>query len=58
MPQKSRVVSNVIKGCLGNLIEWVDWFIYALFSISLSTLRLSRACSARSRYLLGPLYRC
>ncbi|MET1154710.1 MFS transporter [Arthrobacter sp.] len=32
-PQKSRVVSNVIKGCLGNFIEWFDWFIYASFSI-------------------------
>ncbi|MEN8585294.1 MFS transporter, partial [Burkholderia sp. RS01] len=30
---KSRVVSNVIKGCLGNLIEWYDWFVYASFSI-------------------------
>lgn len=28
-----RVVSNVIKGCLGNLIEWFDWFVYASFSI-------------------------
>jgi MHS family alpha-ketoglutarate permease-like MFS transporter len=32
-PQKSRVVGNVIKGCLGNFIEWFDWFIYASFSI-------------------------
>lgn len=32
-PPKSRVVSNVIKGCLGNLIEWFDWFVYASFSI-------------------------
>jgi len=23
----------VIKGCLGNLIEWYDWFVYASFSI-------------------------
>jgi MHS family alpha-ketoglutarate permease-like MFS transporter len=30
---KPRVVSNVIKGCLGNLIEWYDWFVYASFSI-------------------------
>ncbi|MCI9889898.1 MFS transporter [Micrococcales bacterium 31B] len=28
-----RVVSNVVKGCLGNLIEWFDWFVYATFSI-------------------------
>ncbi|HET7140383.1 MAG TPA: MFS transporter [Arthrobacter sp.] len=32
-PQKSRVIGNVIKGCLGNFIEWFDWFIYASFSI-------------------------
>jgi MHS family alpha-ketoglutarate permease-like MFS transporter len=32
-PPKSRVVSNVIRGCLGNFIEWFDWFIYASFSI-------------------------
>ncbi|MGN7201337.1 MFS transporter [Arthrobacter sp. SAFR-044] len=30
---KPRVVSNVVKGCLGNLIEWYDWFVYASFSI-------------------------
>ena len=30
---KPRVVRNVIKGCLGNLIEWYDWFVYASFSI-------------------------
>jgi MHS family alpha-ketoglutarate permease-like MFS transporter len=30
---KPRVVSNVIKGCLGNLIEWYVWFVYASFSI-------------------------
>ncbi|WP_423184460.1 MFS transporter [Arthrobacter sp. NyZ413] len=27
------MVSNVVKGCLGNLIEWYDWFVYASFSI-------------------------
>ena len=32
-PAKPRVVSNVVKGCLGNLIEWYDWFVYASFSI-------------------------
>ena len=32
-PPTRRVVSNVIKGCLGNLIEWFDWFVYASFSI-------------------------
>ena len=27
------VVANVIRGCLGNLVEWYDWFVYASFSI-------------------------
>ncbi|CAM5602845.1 MFS transporter [Streptomyces aurantiogriseus] len=30
---RSRVTANVIRGCLGNLIEWYDWFAYATFSI-------------------------
>ncbi|MEV7087487.1 MFS transporter [Streptomyces sp. NPDC093085] len=29
----SRVTANVVRGCLGNLIEWYDWFAYATFSI-------------------------
>jgi len=33
LPSTRRVVSNVVKGCLGNLIEWFDWFVYASFSI-------------------------
>ena len=32
-PHRPRVVSNVIRGCLGNLVEWFDWFVYASFSI-------------------------
>jgi MHS family alpha-ketoglutarate permease-like MFS transporter len=31
------VVANVIRGCLGNLIEWYDWFVYASFSIYFAT---------------------
>ena len=27
------VVANVVRGCLGNLVEWYDWFVYASFSI-------------------------
>ncbi|MDQ8703744.1 MFS transporter [Streptomyces sp. LHD-70] len=30
---RSRVTANVVRGCLGNLIEWYDWFAYATFSI-------------------------
>jgi MFS transporter, MHS family, alpha-ketoglutarate permease len=28
-----KVVANVVRGCLGNLVEWYDWFVYASFSI-------------------------
>ncbi|MGY0055482.1 MFS transporter [Streptomyces sp. LZ34] len=33
VPERSRITANVIRGCLGNLIEWYDWFAYATFSI-------------------------
>ncbi|MFJ8862420.1 MFS transporter [Streptomyces sp. NPDC102451] len=32
-PDRPRVVANVVRGCLGNLVEWYDWFAYATFSI-------------------------
>ena len=32
-PARSQVTANVIRGCLGNLVEWYDWFVYATFSI-------------------------
>lgn len=28
-----RVIANVVRGCLGNLVEWYDWFVYATFSV-------------------------
>ncbi len=28
-----RVISNVAKGSIGNLIEWYDWYTYAAFSV-------------------------
>jgi MHS family alpha-ketoglutarate permease-like MFS transporter len=32
--RRSRsVAGNVIRGSLGNLIEWYDWYAYAAFSI-------------------------
>ena len=39
LPAKGRhgVVANVIRGCLGNLVEWYDWFVYASFSIYFAT---------------------
>ncbi|QUH03663.1 MFS transporter [Saccharopolyspora erythraea] len=32
-PARSRVIANIVRGCLGNLVEWYDWFVYASFSI-------------------------
>ena len=28
-----RVIGNVLKGSVGNLIEWYDWYVYAAFSV-------------------------
>ncbi|WP_227998533.1 MFS transporter [Nocardia australiensis] len=28
-----RVIANVMRGSLGNLIEWYDWYVYAAFSV-------------------------
>ncbi|MDX3659592.1 MFS transporter [Streptomyces sp. ID05-26A] len=33
MSHQRKVVANVVRGCLGNLVEWYDWFVYASFSI-------------------------
>lgn len=30
---RRSVVSNVVRGSIGNLIEWYDWYAYAAFSI-------------------------
>lgn len=35
--RKSSVVANVVRGSLGNLVEWYDWFVYASFSIYFAT---------------------
>lgn len=32
-PATRSVADNVIRGSLGNLIEWYDWYAYAAFSI-------------------------
>ncbi|MFT8363242.1 MAG: MFS transporter [Sporolactobacillus sp.] len=32
-----RVTSNIIKGSLGNMIEWYDWYVYAAFAVYFST---------------------
>ncbi len=31
--RKNSVAGNVVRGSLGNLIEWYDWYAYAAFSI-------------------------
>lgn len=28
-----HVIANVVKGSIGNLIEWYDWYTYAAFSV-------------------------
>ncbi|WP_197523574.1 MFS transporter [Actinokineospora pegani] len=35
--QERRVISNVIRGSVGNLIEWYDWYAYTAFSIYFSS---------------------
>jgi MHS family alpha-ketoglutarate permease-like MFS transporter len=32
-PAQGSVWPNVVRACLGNLVEWFDWFIYAWFAI-------------------------
>lgn len=32
-PRRHGLVANVIRGCLGNTVEWFDWFVYATFSL-------------------------
>ncbi|TGA96889.1 MFS transporter [Sporolactobacillus shoreae] len=35
---KSRhIASNILKGSLGNMIEWYDWYVYAAFAVYFST---------------------
>ncbi|MFI5780768.1 MFS transporter [Nocardia sp. NPDC051570] len=28
-----RVVANVLRGSIGNLVEWYDWYVYTAFSV-------------------------
>ncbi|GAB2538642.1 MFS transporter [Nocardia heshunensis] len=30
---EARVVANVMRGSIGNLVEWYDWYVYAAFSV-------------------------
>jgi MHS family alpha-ketoglutarate permease-like MFS transporter len=64
-PARPRVVSNIVRGCLGNLVEWFDWFVYASFSIyfaksffpaeSLTAQLLSTAVVFAVGFLMRPL---
>ncbi|WP_446715892.1 MFS transporter [Bacillus sp. OTU2372] len=31
-----RIISNIFKGSLGNLIEWYDWYVYSAFAVYFS----------------------
>ncbi|MFE0020729.1 MFS transporter [Amycolatopsis sp. NPDC059021] len=31
-PSERRVIGNVLRGSIGNLIEWYDWYAYAAFT--------------------------
>ena len=31
-----RIAANIIKGSLGNMIEWFDWYVYSAFSVYFS----------------------
>jgi len=32
-----RVIGNVMRGSIGNLVEWYDWYVYAAFSVYFAT---------------------
>lgn len=31
-----KVASNILKGSLGNMVEWFDWYVYASFAVYFS----------------------
>ncbi|MCL1632495.1 MFS transporter [Sporolactobacillus sp. CPB3-1] len=35
--QSRHIASNILKGSLGNMIEWYDWYAYAAFAVYFST---------------------
>ncbi|QAA21898.1 MFS transporter [Sporolactobacillus terrae] len=35
--QSRYIASNILKGSLGNMIEWYDWYVYAAFAVYFST---------------------
>lgn len=37
VPRSERqVATNILKGSLGNMVEWFDWYVYASFAIYFS----------------------
>lgn len=62
---RSSVVANIVRGSLGNMIEWYDWFVYSSFSIyfaksffpegNLSAQLLSTAVVFAVGFLIRPL---
>lgn len=43
-----RVVANVFRGCIGNLIEWYDWFVYeSLWTTSRMSRRMCGSVTIR-----------
>ena len=34
---RHSALGNVIRGSLGNLIEWYDWYVYSAFSVYFAT---------------------
>lgn len=35
--ESRRIAGNILKGSLGNMIEWYDWYVYAAFAVYFST---------------------
>lgn len=33
---EKQIAANILKGSLGNMIEWFDWYVYASFAIYFS----------------------
>ena len=58
-----QVTANIVKGSLGNMIEWFDWYIYASFTIYFapsffpSTDQTTKLLSAAGVFAVGFLMR-
>ncbi len=52
-----RVIGNVLKGSVGNLIEWYDWYVYAAFSVYFAKEFFPEATPPRSCFPRQPFSR-